>query len=146
MTLSTTFSELMILWQPNLVWWYTIISQCLVKNLITASEVKVTAKVQNVNECLSGRYLLNRWTFYYQTCYVDALPWTRASSKKSGLLYSRSRPHWTSYDQNMTCNVYSELVILLQLNCFDGTSSWAGLSCEKIGLLCCGQGQAHRKG
>ena len=27
MTISTTFSELLIPWQPNLVWWYIIISQ-----------------------------------------------------------------------------------------------------------------------
>ena len=41
------------------------------KNGITAFKDKVTVKVQNVSECLSGGYLLNHrtWTFFYQTWY-----------------------------------------------------------------------------
>ena len=47
--------------------------ECLGKKLITVFKVKVTGKVQNVNECLSRWYLLNRHTFFYQTCYGEAL-------------------------------------------------------------------------
>ena len=39
------------------------------KNGITSFKVKVTAKVQNVSECLSILYLLNRRTFCCQTWY-----------------------------------------------------------------------------
>ena len=42
------------------------------KNGITSFKVKDTAKVQNVSECLSGRYLLNHRTFCHQTWYVYA--------------------------------------------------------------------------
>ena len=45
MTLSTIFSELLIPWQPNLVWWYIRVSY--EKNWITAFRVKVTMKGQN---------------------------------------------------------------------------------------------------
>ena len=57
-------SELLILWQPNLVWWYIIISQSVLwKKWITAFKVKVIVKSQN--QCLSRWYLLNRVTFCY---------------------------------------------------------------------------------
>ena len=41
------------------------------KKWMTVFEAKVTAKVQNVSECLSG-YLLNHRTFCYQTWYGNA--------------------------------------------------------------------------
>ena len=53
--------------------------QCPVEKLITALKVKVTAKVQNVSECLSGWYLLNHTTFCYQDWYGDAASWARVS-------------------------------------------------------------------
>ena len=45
-------------------------------------------------------------------------------------------------------NILSELLILLQLNlvCWYIIIRWTGLSCEKIGLLCCGPDQDHWKG
>ena len=49
-TLSTTSSELLILRQPNLVWWYITINQSVLwKKWVTALSIKVTAKSQNVN-------------------------------------------------------------------------------------------------
>ena len=55
MTISTISSKLQICLQPNLVLDYKIRSwSVLCKNLVTAFKVKVTAKVQNVSECLSG--------------------------------------------------------------------------------------------
>ena len=42
------------------------------KNGITVFKVTVTGKVQNVSECLSGRYLLNQGTFCCQTWYCYA--------------------------------------------------------------------------
>ena len=50
MTIFNTSSELLIPWQPNLAWWYIIISQSVLwKNGITAFKVKVTVKGKNVS-------------------------------------------------------------------------------------------------
>ena len=54
-TILTLSSKLLLRLQPDLVCWYHIISRrVLWGNGITAFKVKVTAKVQNVSECLSG--------------------------------------------------------------------------------------------
>ena len=45
-------------------------------------KVKVTAKVQNVSECLSGSYLLDRRTSCYQTWYGDAARGARVPCRK----------------------------------------------------------------
>ena len=67
---SALLSEMLFLWQPNLVWWYIIIRQmACVKSWITAFKVKVTVKVHNVYECLSILYFLNHQTF----CHKDWL-------------------------------------------------------------------------
>ena len=59
MTISTISSKLLFHLQPNLVLWYSIISQRIVwKILITVFKVKVTVMVQNVSECLSRWRLL----------------------------------------------------------------------------------------
>ena len=51
-------SELHSLLQPNLVWWYIIISQIVLwKDWIAMFKVKVTAEVQNFLEFLSVLYL-----------------------------------------------------------------------------------------
>ena len=64
MTISTSSFKLLVRLQPNLVWWYCIIGQSVLwKNWITAFKVKVTPKVKNVCEYLSGCYLLNHKTF-----------------------------------------------------------------------------------
>ena len=66
-------------------------------------KVKVTVNVQSVTECLSGWYLLNCWTFCYQTCYGNAASWTRVSCRKKNC-FSSSRPRsqrgliWSKYD------------------------------------------------
>ena len=55
MTISVVSSKLQVGLQPNLVSQYSIMSwSVLWKNGITAVKVKVTAKVKNVSECLSG--------------------------------------------------------------------------------------------
>ena len=46
--------------------------ECPVENWITAFRAKATAVIQNVNECLSGWYLLNHRTFCYQIWCCDA--------------------------------------------------------------------------
>ena len=63
MTISVLSSKLLVSLQPNLV-----------LSGITAFKVKVIAKVQNVNECLTGLYFLNHIhrTFCYQIWYGDA--------------------------------------------------------------------------
>ena len=80
MTVSSASSELPILLLLNLDSWYIIIGQSVLwRNWIAMFKVKVRAKLHNVNECLSRHYLLNCWTFYYQTF---------------GWLSSRSRSQW----------------------------------------------------
>ena len=64
--------------------------ECLMKKL-DCVQGQGHSKIQNVSKCLSKWYLLNRWTFYYQTWYGDASLWARLSFKKTGLLSSRSR-------------------------------------------------------
>ena len=56
----------------NQIWFVSTASEARVscgKEWITVFKVKIIAKVQNVNECLSGWYLLNHRTFYYRTWY-----------------------------------------------------------------------------
>ena len=92
MTISSVSFDLLILLLPNLVWWYIIISQSvLCRNWNVLFKVKITAKSQNVNECLSIWYFLNCWTFYHQTWYGDATLWARLSFKKIDLLSPKSR-------------------------------------------------------
>ena len=53
-TISILSSKLLVPLQPNLVLYHSIISQSVLwKNGISAFKVKITAKVQNVNEYLS---------------------------------------------------------------------------------------------
>ena len=67
MTISVVSSKLQVGLQPNLVWQYSIRSwNVLWENGIAVLEVKVTANVQNLSECLSRQYLNHR-TFCYQT-------------------------------------------------------------------------------
>ena len=115
LTLSSILSELLIPWQPNLVWWYIIISQSATqKNWFIVFYVKVTVRayiikiwlfllyllncwsVCNVDECFSGWYLLNHRTFCDQIWYGDAASWARVMWKilLLLLLLSRSRSQW----------------------------------------------------
>ena len=53
-------SKLLVCLQPNLVWWYSIISQSVLwKHGITAFKVKVTVKIQNVSEWLFALYFFH---------------------------------------------------------------------------------------
>ena len=73
------------------------------KNWITAFKVKVTVKVQNVNECLSGQYILNQPVMTK----LDASSWVRVSCKVKVTV--------KAYIINMTVfTVLAELWILLQ--------------------------------
>ena len=66
----------------NLTWFdkYSIISQSVLrKNGITAFNVKVTAKVRNVSDCLFGWYFLSHRIFCCQIWYGDASSWARVS-------------------------------------------------------------------
>ena len=87
--------KMLIPWQPNLVWWYVIISQSVLwKKLDYCIQGQGHSKFQNVNECLSRWYLFNHWNFYYQTWYVDASLWAWLSSKKIDMPSSRPRSQW----------------------------------------------------
>ena len=88
---------------------------CLVKRLDCSAVVKVktTEKVKNSSECSSGQYLLSCWTVCNQTWYGDVSSWARASCKNIGLLSSRSRSQWGSYNQTVS-TISTELLIFLQ--------------------------------
>ena len=143
MTLSTVFSELVILWHPNLVWWYIIISQsdlwkkldyCFVswsrsqqrvkmlmfvqiisskapdilfpnsvlwcitmsrsimqKDWFTIFKVKVTARAHMIKIWQFLLYVLNFWSFCYQTWFDSTLSLARVSYGEIGVLCTRSR-------------------------------------------------------
>ena len=116
MTISTISSELLVLLLPNLVWWYIIISQKVWWSNGIVVQGEGHSKFQNVNECLSRWYLLNRWTVYYQTWYGYASLWARLSSKKIGLVSSRLRSQWRIIFSKYDFLMSSELLILLHLN------------------------------
>ena len=98
---------------------------------ITVFKVKVTAKVQNISECLFRWYLLIRRTFCHQTwCGVWCStisqnfmqnPTTTTTTTKIAC-YLQSQGHSEgSYDQNMTFSfISSELFIFRQPNWSDG--------------------------
>ena len=66
------------------------------KKWIAVFKVKSTAKVQNVNECLSGWYLLNRGIFCYQTCSGVWASWKSCVLSSS---QGHSKGHiWSQYD------------------------------------------------
>ena len=74
MTISTIYSKLLARLPPDLVSLYSIISwSVLWENWITVLKVKVTVKVQNVSECLSGWYLLNTSNPFFKTSLAVSL-------------------------------------------------------------------------
>ena len=131
MTMSTVSSKLLVHLQPNMVWQYSIISQSVLwKHLVTAFRAKVTAKVQNVSDRLSGWYLLIYRTFCYQTYsstehFVTKLlmmmqhhePEYHVEEKKKACYLQGQSHSQDSYEQNMTLSaIFSELLILRQPN------------------------------
>ena len=122
-TISAIFSKQLVCLQLNLAWWHSIRSlSVLWKKWITAFKVKVKGKVQNLNERLSGWYLLNRGTFCCQTWYGDAALFARVSCEwgwGGGIVcYLQAQGHSKgSYDQNMTvATISSQMLILLPPN------------------------------
>ena len=103
MTVPTVSSKFLILLLQNLVLQCIIISQSVLwRNWIVVFRIKVTAKFQNANDCLSRCCLLKCWTLCYQTWYGDASSWAKLSSKNIGLLSSRSRSQWRIMSPRMT--------------------------------------------
>ena len=93
-------------------------------------KVKVTAKIQNVSECLS-RYFLKCWTFYYQTWYCDASLWARFFQKDWFAVFKVKVKVIVMDNIIKIClfNILPELLILFQLN-----------------LVCCLKVQGHSEG
>ena len=98
--LSVMSSELLTLCQPNLVWWYIIISQIIFWE-------KLDYCIQGQGHSEGSEY----WWMFVQNdqiisslpnSYCDASSWARVSCKKIGLLFSRSRSQqgliWSKYD------------------------------------------------
>ena len=151
MTVSTVSGEVLIPSLPNLVWWYIIISQnVLLRNGIVVFKVKVTANFKmSMNVC------------------PDDIFWiAEAFNSKLGIGMHHYQPG--CYPKRLVCcfkvkvtvkdhiikiwlsNISSEVLIILPLNLvwWHIIMVWWHIiimSCEKIGLLCWGQGQGHRK-
>ena len=132
MTVSIISLELLILLIPKLVWLYIIIIS---HSGFSLFKVKVTAKVKNVIECLSRWYLHCGLTFCNKMWYGDA-SWAGVLCKSIHLPASRSSHNEGSCNYNISLFLSSGLLILLWPNSFDHTSSQAGVSCEKVILLC----------
>ena len=135
-TVSTISSKLLVRLQPNLVSYYNVISRSvLCKNWATMFKVKVATKVQNVGEFLSGWYLLNYRSFWYQTWYGDVASWASVSRGKKCLLSSRSRSQW-SIKMSVFISRYrlNRWTFCYQTWYFDA-AAWARVSCKKIGIL-----------
>ena len=119
---------------------------CLVKKLdYLEHQVKVSAKVQYVNMCLSTQYLLNQQKMCCLTWYCNVLSWARVSCKKIGLLSSRSRSQqgliWSKCDSFycifLTADPFAtKLGLLVHYN---------KPECLVKKLDCCVQGQDHSK-
>ena len=80
-------------------------------------EVKVTAKVQIVSECLSGQYLLNQRTFCRQTWFAYAVLKPKCHAEK--VVHSvQCQGHSEGlHNQNVTISVVSsKLLVGLQPN------------------------------
>ena len=107
-------------------------------------QVQVTEKVWHSNECSSGLYLLNCWTFCNQTWYGDATSWVKVPCTRIGLLSGSSGSQWGLIWSNMTVSTLSaKLLIFLQPNligCYI-IISWSALS----KLDCCFLGQITMK-
>ena len=115
MTIFTISSKLLVRLQSNLVSYYSIISHSVLWKceLITVVKVKVTAKVQNVWECLCGwiffsmrpimstQYLLNR---------SDLLFFLFFSFNKLGMVvcYHEAECHAEKLVHHLQCQGHSE--------------------------------------
>ena len=132
MTLSTISSELLTPQQPNLVWWYTIISQSVLwKNWVTVFKVKVTQKVkmsvfvQKISSKLPN-ILLPNLVLWCSTISQSVM------REKNYSISSRSR--------SVRAHMIKIWLFLSFYHIFwtvdfsarsDDTSSWARVSCEK---------------
>ena len=120
LTVFTISSKLLVHLQPNCLIVQHHKPECSVeKNGITAFEVKVTVKVQNVSECLSGRDLLNHRIFCYQTWYGNTASLAKVSCRKIGSISSiQFKGHSKGlYNHNMTIFTISlKLLVRLQTN------------------------------
>ena len=83
-TVSTIYSELLIMLQMNLAWWYMIISRSIKKekNVSLCKKDQGSSNSSKFQECLSGWYVLNSWTFCNQTWYICTLSLTGVSREK----------------------------------------------------------------
>ena len=116
-TLSTMSSELLILQQPNLVWWYMIISQnVLWKNWYIVFEVKVRVKGQNVSFYPDDIFLTAEH-FVTKLGVVMQHHELGGHGKRLDCNFLGQGHSMGSYDQFMTISAVSfELLILLLSN------------------------------
>ena len=150
MSLSTVSSELLIPWQPNLLWWYIIISQSVSWKKIKKYCYQGQGHSEgSVCQCLSRWYLVNRQTFCYQTWYCGAPSWARVSCRKIALLFSK---RLGCYFQKDWVAIFKKIGLLFSKRlCCYFQKDWVAIF-KKIGLLfskrlgCYFQGQDHSEG
>ena len=121
-------------WYGCLLLWSGV--YCRRQKKFAVFKVNVTALVQNVCECLSRWYLLNRRTFCYQTWYGDAASRTILSCRKK--LFPKFKVKVTlraHMNKIWLSNISSELLVLGNQTWSNDTSSEARVSHEKDGLL-----------
>ena len=145
MILSTLYSELLTPWQPNLVWWYIIISQSVLWKKLDYCFQGQGHREGSKCSCLSKWCLLTHQTFCFQTWYCDALLWVRVSCKKIDLPLSRSRSlqelTWSKCD-NFYCIFWTADPFATKLGLI---VHYHKLECFMEKLDCCVQSQGHSK-
>ena len=137
------FSKLLILWQPNLVWWYIIISHCVLWEKIWISSFKITAAMKGQMSLFVGMISSKPPSIFFQTWYCDASLWVGVSCKKIDLLFSRSKSLqeliWPKYD-NFYCTFWTADPFATKLGLI---VHYYKAECFMEKLVCYVQGQGH---
>ena len=116
MSLSTISSELLIPWQPDLVW-YLVISQSVLWKKLGYCIQSQGCSERSKCQCLSGWCLLNRQTFCYQTWQCDASLWAGEHANRLVWYVQGQGCSKGSYGQNKTVSsISSEWLILFLPN------------------------------
>ena len=141
--LSTIFSELLIPGQPDLVWWYIILSlSVLWKKLNYCIHSQGHSEGQNVYVCLDD--IFHTTQHFVSKLGITMHHYEPECPAERFICYFQGQGHCkSSYDQNMTISTVSfELLTLLVLNFV-----WECIIINQIVLLrnCCVQGQGHSK-
>ena len=126
---------------PNLVLWCIIMSQNVTqKDWFAIFKVKVTARAHMINTWQYLLYLLNCWSFYYQTWFDSTLSWASVLQRNWIVVFEvkvTAKCQWT----------FVQMIFSESLNLF---ATRLGMmmhhyepDCLSKRLVCCLQGQGH---